>query len=413
MPSREPNCTNCHVSVVIPCYNHAQYLGAAIQSVLAQTYRDFQIIVVDDGSTDDTAQVAGGFGTAVRYVFQPNAGLSAARNTGIRVSCGEYLAFLDADDLWLPNFLATLVPRLDRDTRLGAVYSGSRFVDEEGHFQPQRITRTVPADRLHATLTSGDFFPAHAVLVRKSVLNSVGFFDESLCASEDWDMWLRVSAKYPFAGISSVLALYRMHGDSMSGDLGRMLESQLKVVKKHFGAGHGDPASWPVDRQRSYAGTYFWHALAQYQRHEPDLGLSYLSQALTVYPPVSCRLSSFYALACAEQNPGYMGDLRSWDLGQNANRMLGGLRQIFDSDVPLRLRVQRQTAFGTAYFALGILAYGKRELRSAREYLMMAVKNRPALLINGQWLATLAKSCLGRRLLGTLVSWKQVQLRHH
>ncbi|MBI5650359.1 MAG: glycosyltransferase [Chloroflexi bacterium] len=345
------------ISVIIPCYNHAHYLGEAIQSARAQTYREVEIIVVDDGSTDHTAQVAAAFGESVRYIYQANAGLAAARNAGIRASTGEYIALLDADDLWHPEFLQTLAAILDRDPALGAVYCGSRFINARGEVLPQVITRTVPANALHDALTGGEFFPPCAVLTRKSVFQRVGFFDETLSASEDWDMWLRVAAQFPFAGISNVLALYRMHGNNMSRDLTRMLDSQLQVACKHFGSMDGDPATWSLAQRRAFAGIYLWQASAYYQRNEPARGAEYARRAIVINPDVARALDPFYALSFADQPPGYVGDLDRVNLDQTARR----LQEILDATKQPELRAHHRTAHGTALTWLKTLL-GKRLL---------------------------------------------------
>ncbi|HEX9077055.1 MAG TPA: glycosyltransferase family A protein, partial [Anaerolineae bacterium] len=108
-PFNSPDPDRCRVSVVIPSYNHARYLRDAIRSVIAQTYRDFEIIIVDDGSSDDTPQVVAGFGNAVRYIRQENRGLAGARNTGVRAARGAFIGLLDADDIWMPEYLASML----------------------------------------------------------------------------------------------------------------------------------------------------------------------------------------------------------------------------------------------------------------------------------------------------------------
>lgn len=399
-----------HVSVIIPCYNQAHYLGEAVRSVLGQTCQDFEIIVVDDGSTDNTPQVVASFGKFVRYVYQTNAGLSAARNTGICATTSEYVGFLDADDLWLPDFLRTLVSILNRDQRFEAIYSGSQFVDVDGNLLPQKIMRTVSPDGLHDALIDGEFFPPCTVLARRSVFDKVGLFDVSLNASEDWDMWLRISEKFLFASEPRVLALYRMHGNNMSRDLNRMLESQLQVARKHFGSGEGDPSNWPETRQRAYAGIYLWQGLAYYQRKEPDLGSEYVRMALTTNPGITGSLDTFYMLSCAEQPPGYMGYFELADLERDANRVLTMLDTIFaDPNTPVTLRSKRQVAYGMAFFALGLVAYGKRSLGQAREFLTRAVISRPSLLMDKKWILTFIKSLTGNRLLSFLLKWKRTR----
>lgn len=390
------------ISVIIPCYNHARYLGEAIQSACAQTYHDVEIIVVDDGSTDHTAQVAAAFGESVRYIYQANAGLSAARNAGIRASVGEYIALLDADDLWHPEFLQTLAVILDRDPSLGEVYCGSRFTNECGELLPQVITRTVPANGLYGALTGGEFFPPCAVLARKNVFQRVGCFDETLSASEDWDMWLRVSAQFPFAGISNVLALYRMHGNNMSRDLKRMLDSQLQVARKHFDLENDDPATWSSAQRRAFAGVYFWQAIAHYQRNEPARGAEYAGRAIAINPDIVYSLDTFYALSFADQPPCYVGDLGRVSLDQVAQR----LQMILDATRRPGLRAHYRVASGTAFFALCLLAYGKRDLGRARTDLMRAAFYRPALIAHRQWLTTWLKTLLGKRLLVALIQRK-------
>lgn len=395
------------VSVIIPCYNHARYLSQAIASVLAQTRVAAEIIVIDDGSTDDTAQVAASFGEHIRYLYQPNAGLSAARNAGIRAGKGDYLGFLDADDLWRPDFLRVLVSLLDSDARLGAVYCGSRFVDANANPLSQVITRTVPAERLYDALIDGEFFPPCAVLVRRAVLEHVGLFDEALRASEDWDLWLRVAEQYPFAGTPQTLALYRMHGSNMTRDLEHIHRSQLQVLRKHFGPETGNPETWSGKKQRAFAGVALWQSLARYQRHENDAALQALRQAFIASPDLVKSLDTFYMLGCADQPPGYVGDLETLNLKQNRTNLLYALQTIFsDPTIPARLKTKRRTAYAMAFFALGVLGYRKRDLTAARDDLFRAVIQRPALLWNAQWLSTFAKSLLGVRLLETVVKWK-------
>jgi glycosyltransferase involved in cell wall biosynthesis len=370
-------------------------VGEAIQSALNQTYPAHEVIVVDDGSTDNTSEIVATFGQAVRYIYQPNAGLSAARNTGLREATGDYIGLLDADDLWLPEFLATLVPMLEADASLGAVYGGCRFVDECKNPLPQTTMRVVPPDRVHDTLIDGDFFPPVVVLTRKKCFDRCGLFDESLRASEDWDMWLRVSAEYPLRGTPQIVALYRMHGDNMTRDLERMHESMLAVARKHFGPVHGDSTVCSLQHQRAYAGIYLWRALAHYQRGETCLGREYVRRAMLSSPAMADRLDAFYALGCADQPPGYVGDLKHLNLGQNADRLLEALDAAFsDPGIADELKSKRRLAYSTAYLALGILAYGSRRLGLARGYLIRAAWWRPALLANGRWMSTFVRALL-------------------
>ena len=137
------------VSIIIPNYNHAQFVGDAINSVLVQDYRNIEIIVVDDGSTDDSREVIGQFGDQVKYIYQKNAGLSAARNTGIRASKGIFIGVLDADDMYEPAFINTLVGSLEANPDADGIYCGYQFVDQENNLLPQLENRPVPSDELY------------------------------------------------------------------------------------------------------------------------------------------------------------------------------------------------------------------------------------------------------------------------
>ncbi|MEI8340013.1 MAG: glycosyltransferase [Verrucomicrobiota bacterium] len=226
------------VSVVIPAYNYAKFLTGAVDSVLQQTYPDFELIVVDDGSVDDTRAVMGRYqDKRVRYVYQENSGLSAARNTGIAHAWFDYIAFLDADDLWMPNFLESamkLFATLSSD--YGMVAGGCASIDGEGNRIEEKKLR-IRADReLHAR----DFIlknPAplsSSVILRRSVFRDCGVFDTTLRSSEDRDMWIRTAGRYRVFFICKPLVQIRKHGHSMSRDAVRMRENTLKTIAKAY-----------------------------------------------------------------------------------------------------------------------------------------------------------------------------------
>lgn len=395
-------------SVIIPCYNHAHYLAQAIESALAQTRLVDEIIIVDDGSTDDTRDVAVRYGDNIRYIHQENQGLSAARNTGIRAATGDLIAFLDADDLWLPEYLATLVPVLEADPSLGAAYGGVQYVDEACRYLFQKTTRVVPPDQVHNTLIEGQFFPPQAVLMRKSCLDQVGLFDTTLCACEDWDMWLRLAASYPMIGTSQICALYRMHGTNMTRDLERMYSSHEAVCAKHWGKASGDPENWLPDKQRAYAGIYRWRACFHYSRGEVVEGKFWAKRALRARPQLAKNLDFFYSLGCGDQPPGQMGDLKSLNFEQNSRRLLEVLDSAFtDPTISAQLRAQRHSAYGTAYLALATLAYGGGHLGRARNWLTQAVRYQPWLIATRQWSWMLVRASAGGQVLYQMRRFKQ------
>src|SRR5262249_53829044 len=179
---------------VIPTYNCARYLGDAIRSVLRQTLRLHAVIVIDDGSTDNTREVVGQFGPKVTYICQRNRGPSGSRNTGIAAATGDWIAFLDHDDLWLPHKNETQVLAIEQHPECDLVYCGWHF------WQPPATLRVnIPA--LGAELREGLFwqttFLPSGVMIRRAVLTGIGGFDERMPVAHDWDLWLRLEHKSP------------------------------------------------------------------------------------------------------------------------------------------------------------------------------------------------------------------------
>lgn len=213
------------VSIIIPAYNQAGFLAQAIESALGQTHPAVEVVVVDDGSTDRTPEVAASYRDRpkFKYVRQENQGLPGARNRGLAESSGAYLCFLDSDDCYLPEKAARQASLLDEDPELGLVYCDITVVDASG--QPAREQapvaenqRALSGDIFESLMVSG-YFPPHTVMIRRSVLDQVGPFDRALGGHADYDLWLRVAgAGFKAAFIPERLALYRRHGGSMSRD---------------------------------------------------------------------------------------------------------------------------------------------------------------------------------------------------
>jgi glycosyltransferase involved in cell wall biosynthesis len=192
------------VSVVLITYNCAQYVGRAIESVLAQTWRRLELIVVDDGSTDTTAEIVARFDDSrIQYVRQDNAGIASARNHGIRRARGELLSFLDCDDWWLPQKLERQVARVIADPSVGLVYSLTIRVVPSGQVS-DRFSRIVEG-RILDRLLMGNCIAgsASSALLTRVAVNEAGWFDESLRVAEDWDYWIRVAARFPVACVPS------------------------------------------------------------------------------------------------------------------------------------------------------------------------------------------------------------------
>ena len=218
------------VSVVIPCYNQAHFLGEAIESVLAQTHQNFEIIVVDDGSTDATPEIAGLY-TQVRYIKQTNQGLAAARNTGTQASRGLYLAFLDADDRLLPGALAAGLRCFEKHPDCAFVSGGYRRIDEAGVGVEEPTPAHIENDHYLAFLR-GNYVGMHGtVLYQRQFLTASGEFCTSLPACEDYELYLRLARTHPVHCHDAVVAEYRSYEASMSADVPFMLSTVLKVLR--------------------------------------------------------------------------------------------------------------------------------------------------------------------------------------
>lgn len=233
------------VSVIIPTYNCARYIAEAIDSVLNQTYQDFEIIVVDDGSTDNTKPIVDRYLTKytekIYYIFQKNAGVAVARNTGIARAGGKYIALLDADDLWLPDALETMVKVLESDDSVGLVHANLKKITEDGKplgtfkREPQYLSGCIFE---HLFLRKAHIF-GNAVLFRKECIDTVGLYDPnlSLLGCEDRDLWLRIAKAYKIQHIDKTIAYYRMRQSGLSRHHLNMMTGRLYVIDKFCPAG--------------------------------------------------------------------------------------------------------------------------------------------------------------------------------
>ena len=224
----EPTTHRELVSVVIPCYKQAHFLGEAIESVLAQTHPDYEIIVVDDGSPDHTAEVVSCYSN-VRYIRQENRGLPRARNTGLRHSRGSYVVFLDADDRLLPKHFEICLSLFRRRPELGLVCGDFRWFGAEGTWHRHQCSDQ--PDQYAALLRFGFIVPPHTAMVKREAMNTIGGFREELKSSEDRDCWLRVARLFPIECHHQPIAEYRRHSGQMSQKWDVMLSTGIQVMR--------------------------------------------------------------------------------------------------------------------------------------------------------------------------------------
>ncbi len=246
------------VSVVIPAYNAEKYIAETLRSVFAQTYKSYEVIVVDDGSRDETLQVARSFGPRIKALTKRNGGPASARNLAINHSQGDYIAFLDADDLWMDDKLEQQVALLDENRGAGLVYGEAlMFTGSNGVKEIERkIGYTV--DPSFRSLLFGDYIPNSTVVIRRACIDEVGLLNESkeLVGVEDYEYWMRIAKCYPMAGIPRPLAYYRIREGNLMGDgrdINKGLNLPIAAIREIERLHPGLWEEYQVDRQMLFA----------------------------------------------------------------------------------------------------------------------------------------------------------------
>lgn len=291
------------VSVVIPAYNAAWCIRRAVDSVLAQTFRDFELIVVDDGSTDDTAAILRTYCGSLRMVSQPNGGMSSARNAGIREARGRYVAFLDSDDRWLPNKLARQVALMTTQPNLAFCCATAMLENPDGNpvgaWACNSSRRATVADVFasHATVAGG----ASSVLAKRELVQALGGFDETLFGAEDTDLWIRLAALGSFDCIAEPMVVVLKRPGSASRNRQRMRAGAIAMTNKNR-------RLLPPDKQGAfwrnlYAGALCDYAKWAYRDGDRVLALTELLRAFTLAPVSRGRLVVGLALSMLKNRP--------------------------------------------------------------------------------------------------------------
>jgi glycosyltransferase involved in cell wall biosynthesis len=223
------------ISVIIPVYNGQKTIQETLASVLNQRFGDFEVIVVNDGSQDATLEIINSINDYRIKVFSyPNTGVSASRNRGIDQAKGEFIAFLDADDLWTSDKLEKQLKALQANPQAALAYSWSDWIDESGHFLRSGGHITVNG-KAYDKLLVRDFIESGSnPLIRKQALAQVGGFDGSITHGEDWEMWLRIAACYEFVAVPFPQILYRVYPESASFEIGNMEAGSLAIIERVF-----------------------------------------------------------------------------------------------------------------------------------------------------------------------------------
>ena len=295
------------IAVVIPTHNHADLVPEAVDSVLAQTEAVSEIIVVDDGSTDDTRDRLRRYSSDIKYVYQPNRGLSAARNRGIAECRAEWIAFLDADDLWLSHKLKEQLPLIEvAQDDVGCVHSRA-LIKGPGYQVPSPLPPGGGELLLHH-LARQNHVAVLTAVVRREILLKLGGFSETLTALEDWDLWLRLAAAgYGFRYSPKVLAIYRVSLGAMHMDAEKMERNARRVLGNFFST-PGLPPSVSGLSNISYALFYLGLSRTFAFRHDRKMAIEYVRKALSCRPGIGLS-GSFLGSTLRIALPRFMYDL--------------------------------------------------------------------------------------------------------
>ena len=245
------------VSIILPTYNQAQYLSAAFDGILAQTYRDFELIVVNDGSTDETSRIVSEYRgrKPFRLIETENRGLPSALNRGFREASGSYLTWTSSDNIMLPRMLESLVQALDNDPEIGLAYADWYLIDQDG--QILSTARSRKFDRL--LLLRDDYINA-CFLYRRECQARVGEYNTTLSGSEDWDYWLRIAKHFRMKHVPEVLYKFRVHSQSMTANREGLVPYREFAAKWR----RDNPMAW-------YASKVKWHLLGLVLGRRPSV----------------------------------------------------------------------------------------------------------------------------------------------
>lgn len=285
------------ISVIIPTYNSTKYIGEAINSVLRQTITNYEIIVVDDGSTDNTKEIIDNNFPQVRYFYIPHQGVSRARNYGIERARGEFIAFLDADDLWLPEKLEKQIGVFNSDQELMLVFTEHRFFDSNGI---REATFSKKERLMKGDVVKNIFLYSHValptVMVRKNVFQEIGYFDENLNVAEDDNLWIRIALKFRIQLLDEVLVHCRMTENSLSRTTSNVVTGVLKnveLIEKKYPDLRKRLGRVNIRRKKSYI--YSDYGYFYFSNRDYEMSRRYYLKSITYYFNLGSLIYLFFS----------------------------------------------------------------------------------------------------------------------
>lgn len=295
------------VSVIVPVYNRAHLVTETVASILGQSYRNIEIILINDGSTDDSLNIIRAlqqdYPEMIRVISQENQGQTVARNQGIKKARGKYIAFLDSDDLWVPDKLELQIPLFDEG--VGLVYGGVEFINECGETTGYDPCDASIQGNIYPQLLVKNRMTGGSVVVLAEALKTVGLFDSDFKAAENWDLWLRICKNYQARFVNMPVVKYRLHPNNMSKDVMLMQDAKRQIMAKHCDKHSSDKLIARYSRLAE-ADLFYKLGVGFFSREEFGKAIRHFLQVMIISP--------FY-----EDTPVRL--LRSL-LGSSGNRML-------------------------------------------------------------------------------------------
>jgi len=267
----------------MPTYNRANYITYAIDSVLSQSYPNFELLVVDDGSTDNTKDIVTPYleDPRVHYIYKENGGQSSGRNLGFKNSKGDYICFLDSDNVWFNNKLETCIEAAAKNPDYGVIYGNVLTIDEKGHVI-SKVSRDRHSGWITAQLLKDNFVTINTATIKRECYENMGGLDESFLRAPDYEFWLRLSTQYKFLYIPEHMAQYRIMKDQISTDKDGRFKANKEILD-HFLELHPESVS---NLQKRIGLSYYYNRKARYEssKRRPAMAIRDWANAVFYYP---------------------------------------------------------------------------------------------------------------------------------
>lgn len=392
------------VSVIIPTFNNALFISEAIESVIKQTFTDFEVIVVDDGSTDNTKEVLSRYtDTRIRYIYQENKGPSVARNNGVRTAVGEYIAFLDSDDLCLPERLAIQISFLEANPKVDIVHSACFFIDKNGKTVDGAIKNPAKKDKNYfESLVSGEEgFIFSSITMRKRCFDLIGLFDERLKTAEDLDMILRLLLQgNTLSYIDKPLIKYRVNV-GISSDAKKVEENMKLVLDKYFCDNRASSKTLSL-KNKAYC-NHLYYECCWYYYYKKDLSgwKEHLIKAIELYPEMMKKTKIFYEwfLNLMPFEKRSMQEVLK-NLIYLEKDISDFLEHLYSHPgLPKGLSSFKKATLANYHITCGVLYYLARNMKESRRHFKESFCLKPKVIFNALVVTTFMKSLLGQKII--------------